>query len=516
MARLKAPFTEWPPMATLGRSGDEALAGAVCRGAGRASCGRSASRSTTRRCSTSTPTRRTRSSATARWPRTPTWWRALGAAIIRGLQEQRRRRLRQALSRATATRRSIRTSSCRSSSIRRIASGASSACRFAAAIAAGVAFIMTAHVLVPSLDEERPATLSPRIVQALLRDELGFEGVILSDDLEMKAIAKPPTRCPTRRCRRLPPAATALLICSGDVERAGGRRSRRSCTRSRTGRIPYKRLEDALKRQRRPRSGSSRRRSRAAARRATALRQMLGCDAHQRVADEMARFLRDACKPRAAASPAIASRSCRPASPFAREEFERGVAELRRLGFEPVYDDSVFAREPGYLGGHAASCAPALHARLDRPVGRGADRASAAATAASQLLPLLDRGALARAPKLFIGYSDNTSLLSWLTCHVRHHGAARPDARAAARRGAERLRRALVHGAGAGRGAASSCAPDGLAVLRAGEARGPAVRRHDDAAAGVARDAVRVRSAGGLRPVSRGRQRAAVPRSIAC
>ena len=61
---------------------------------------------------------------------------------------------------------------------------------FREAIAAGVAFIMTAHVLVPSLDEERPATLSPRIVQALLRDELGFEGVILSDDLEMKAIAK--------------------------------------------------------------------------------------------------------------------------------------------------------------------------------------------------------------------------------------------------------------------------------------------------------------------------------------
>ena len=48
---------------------------------------------------------------------------------------------------------------------------------------------MTAHVLVPSLDEERPATLSPAIVQALLREELGFEGVILSDDLEMKAIS---------------------------------------------------------------------------------------------------------------------------------------------------------------------------------------------------------------------------------------------------------------------------------------------------------------------------------------
>ena len=60
---------------------------------------------------------------------------------------------------------------------------------FKAAIEAGVAFIMTAHVLVTSIDDERPATLSPKIVRNLLREELGFNGVIVSDDLEMKAIA---------------------------------------------------------------------------------------------------------------------------------------------------------------------------------------------------------------------------------------------------------------------------------------------------------------------------------------
>ncbi len=48
---------------------------------------------------------------------------------------------------------------------------------------------MTAHVFVPSLDEHRPATLSRHIVTDLLRRELGYDGVILSDDLEMKAIA---------------------------------------------------------------------------------------------------------------------------------------------------------------------------------------------------------------------------------------------------------------------------------------------------------------------------------------
>ena len=79
---------------------------------------------------------------------------------------------------------------------------------FKAAIEAGVATIMTAHVLVPSLDEKRPATLSRRIVSDLLRDELGYDGVILSDDLEMKAIAN---EYPSRRppCWRSRPAATA-------------------------------------------------------------------------------------------------------------------------------------------------------------------------------------------------------------------------------------------------------------------------------------------------------------------
>jgi beta-N-acetylhexosaminidase len=60
---------------------------------------------------------------------------------------------------------------------------------FKTAIDANVAFIMTAHVLAVTIDENNPATLSKRIVTGMLRDELGFQGVIVSDDLEMKAIA---------------------------------------------------------------------------------------------------------------------------------------------------------------------------------------------------------------------------------------------------------------------------------------------------------------------------------------
>jgi beta-N-acetylhexosaminidase len=60
---------------------------------------------------------------------------------------------------------------------------------FRAAVRADVAAIMTAHILFPALDAEHPATLSERVIEPLLRKELGFDGVIVSDDLEMRAIA---------------------------------------------------------------------------------------------------------------------------------------------------------------------------------------------------------------------------------------------------------------------------------------------------------------------------------------
>ncbi len=60
---------------------------------------------------------------------------------------------------------------------------------FAAAVNAGVASVMTAHVVFAAFDEDLPATLSPRVTKRLLRDELKFDGVVFSDDLEMKAVA---------------------------------------------------------------------------------------------------------------------------------------------------------------------------------------------------------------------------------------------------------------------------------------------------------------------------------------
>jgi beta-N-acetylhexosaminidase len=59
---------------------------------------------------------------------------------------------------------------------------------FRAVVQAGVAMVMTAHVLFPALDEEVPATMSQPILQGWLRERLGFTGVICSDDMEMKAV----------------------------------------------------------------------------------------------------------------------------------------------------------------------------------------------------------------------------------------------------------------------------------------------------------------------------------------
>ncbi len=61
---------------------------------------------------------------------------------------------------------------------------------FRAAIEAGVATVITSHVLFRELDENLPASLSTPLTRGLLRDEMGFDGVVVTDDLEMKAVAK--------------------------------------------------------------------------------------------------------------------------------------------------------------------------------------------------------------------------------------------------------------------------------------------------------------------------------------
>jgi muramoyltetrapeptide carboxypeptidase len=102
-----------------------------------------------------------------------------------------------------------------------------------------------------------------------------------------------------------------------------------------------------------------------------------------------------------------------PASTFNRDEFDEGVEEIRRLGFLPVYNDSVFARER-YLAGSAAVRAAAIRAAWRDPSIAGLVGVRGGYGSA-QILPLLDREEARRACKPFIGYSDLTAVLTFLT-----------------------------------------------------------------------------------------------------
>jgi beta-N-acetylhexosaminidase len=160
---------------------------------------------------------------------------------------------------------------------------------FRAAVAAQVAAMMTAHVFIPALDDERPATLSSRIVTGLLRRELGFEGIILSDDLEMKAVANA-YAIPSAAVMAVTAGCDGILICSGDHDSQAAALEALVYAVER-GDLALARVEDALRRQRRTKERFLAAAPAARPLQAKTLRQLLGRDEHRAIADEMARFL---------------------------------------------------------------------------------------------------------------------------------------------------------------------------------------------------------------------------------
>jgi muramoyltetrapeptide carboxypeptidase len=160
-----------------------------------------------------------------------------------------------------------------------------------------------------------------------------------------------------------------------------------------------------------------------------------------------------------------------PASTFHREEFDRGVEEIRRLGFEPIFDESVFARHR-YLAGPATVRVDALRAAWrDRSV--AGIIAVRGGFGSAQILPLLDAEEIRRARKPFIGYSDLTSLLTFITQHsgmVAFHGPML-DRRLA--RGVDGYDPVSFEHALCRREPMGELTADGLETIHAGEAAGP-------------------------------------------
>ena len=282
VARLRRPFTEWPPMAVLGRSGNTDLATrfAAALAAELTAVGITLDYAPVLDILTNPKNPVIGDRALAE---TADGVARLGAAIVRGLQDNGVAACGKHFpghgDTSVDSHLELPLVEHPPDRIRRV-----ECVPFKEAIRARVAFIMTAHVLVPSLDEEHPATLSPRIVQDILRDEMGYQGVILSDDLEMKAIAHP---VPEAAVLAIVAGCDGLLICSGDADvQAATLEALVHAVEE--GRIPYKRLEDALKRLR---GAKEQFLAEPVAARAPRLQHVLGCDAHQRIAEEMSRFL---------------------------------------------------------------------------------------------------------------------------------------------------------------------------------------------------------------------------------
>ncbi|MEU8658123.1 glycoside hydrolase family 3 N-terminal domain-containing protein [Actinoplanes philippinensis] len=119
---------------------------------------------------------------------------------------------------------------------------------FAAAVEAGVQSVMSAHIRVPQLTGDGPATFSRSALNGLLRDELGFQGVIVTDALEMRGAAGAAGSIPRAAVAAL--AAGADLLCIGAVVTLElvEAVATEIATATRDGRLPLTRLENAAER----------------------------------------------------------------------------------------------------------------------------------------------------------------------------------------------------------------------------------------------------------------------------
>ncbi|MBG6066582.1 glycoside hydrolase family 3 protein [Micromonospora ureilytica] len=119
---------------------------------------------------------------------------------------------------------------------------------FRAAVAAGVQAVMTGHLLVPALDPHLPATLSQRILGGLLRDELGFSGVVVTDAVEMRAVADR-YGFAGATVRALAAGADAICIGGERADEQAARELRDAIVAAViSGELPEERLAEAAKR----------------------------------------------------------------------------------------------------------------------------------------------------------------------------------------------------------------------------------------------------------------------------
>jgi len=159
-----------------------------------------------------------------------------------------------------------------------------------------------------------------------------------------------------------------------------------------------------------------------------------------------------------------------PASSFDRNEFEQGIAEIQKLGFVPVYDNTIFAKLD-YTAGPADLRAAAIRTAWCDPSIAGIV-AVRGGYGSAQVLPLLHPAEARVARKPFVGYSDLTAMLTFLTMNcemVAFHG---PMLDGRLGRGHEGYDRASFEKALCVSEPMGELEPPGVEVIASGEARG--------------------------------------------
>jgi len=290
VARLRAPFTEWPPMAVLGRSDDTSLAARFAKALAQELCAVGVSLDYAPVLDIHTNPKNPVIGDRALGER-PELVAKLGRVIIEELQRAGVAACGKhfpghgdTVSDSHFDLPIVEHPPDRLRAVEFVP--------FKAAVEANAAFMMTAHVLVTSIDDERPATLSKRIVTDMLRNELRFEGVIVSDDLEMKAITD----------RYSPGDAAVAAIAAGcDALLMCGKGARADIELQvqaveaiihavEEEQLPLTRVEDALARNRRVKERFVSRWRDWRPPSAAQLRNVIGSEAHQAVAGEMSAF----------------------------------------------------------------------------------------------------------------------------------------------------------------------------------------------------------------------------------
>jgi len=282
VARLKSPFTKWPPAMTLGRSGDERLAHrfATALAAELRAVGITLDYAPVLDVHTnpSNPVIGDRALA----ERAEEVAR-LGAVIIRGLEDHAVAACgkhfpghgdttvdsHEALPIVPHDRRRL---------------DAIELVPFRRAVAENVSTIMTAHVLVPEVDERRIATLSPLIVDQWLKKTLGFAGVVISDDLGMKAVSAD-LGLGEASVQAVAAGCDALLWCNSTIDEQVAA-IEALIRAAESGVLTEKRLDDAFGRQHDVKA-----RMRTIKPAVPVALDVIGCEEHLLVASEMAAFL---------------------------------------------------------------------------------------------------------------------------------------------------------------------------------------------------------------------------------